>query len=294
MDENNMEQKKEQATIQLSLDKKKVNEINETRKIKPKVQKKKKANMYEHCVSRLNILIGCKFDCVYCRDSYQAQMKRQGPRCKKCYNYEVHLHEDRLVNLKYLPRTLKEFEFIWLNASSDISNIEISMMKKILWLIEYYSDRTFFIQTKDPSFYVMLEQNEKIIFPDNLILGITLETNRDDLYIQDPQKLGYISKAPLPSQRYKAFQQVKHLRKCITIEPVIDFHFNTFLAWIRVLKPERIYFGFETKKRCYLREPSLKKALAFYKHLCVLPGLKVFAKYIPFKYKLYDFQYSKK
>jgi hypothetical protein len=75
-----------------------------------------------------------------------------------------------------------------------------------------YPDRLFYWQTKNPA---CLSQYVDF-FPENTVLLTTIETNRDAGYRE-------ISKAPLPTQRYEDFLNVKWPRKIITIEPILDF-----------------------------------------------------------------------
>ena len=56
---------------------------------------KQKSNMYAN-TQTWNPFKGCRFDCTYCRPSFQLQAKRQMHICGKCYKYEPHCHEDRL------------------------------------------------------------------------------------------------------------------------------------------------------------------------------------------------------
>jgi hypothetical protein len=88
-------------------------------------------------------------------------------------------------------------------------------------------------------------------FPPNVLLGTTIETNRDNLYRG-------ISKAPLPSKRYEAMLKLKHPRKIVTVEPIIDFDVDVLESWIRRIGPEAVYFGYDSKNN-FLPEPELKK-----------------------------------
>ncbi len=214
-----------------------------------------------------NVFVGCReFWCSYCKKSFQAQMKRRMPKfdkdgnqyrgCQQCYDYAPHFHEERLIDeytKKHFPKT-KGDEFIWVGSSGDISFIKEENMEKILRVIKGYPDRTFFFQTKNPSWF------NRYSFPDNVILGITLESNR---WYKE------ISNAPTPFVRINDFYRLKHPRKIFTIEPILDFDFPLFLGWLKQFKPERIYVGYDThktwwmkgKERIYLREyePSLEK-----------------------------------
>lgn len=202
----------------------------------------KKGNMYGDSVKQWNPFVGCEFDCVYCRKSFQAQMKRQLHNCMDCYNYRPHFHSTRLRN--YLPKTEGD-QFIFTCSSSDISFIKSPWMSYIILRIKELDDRKFLIQTKQPNFF------KQFVFPDNVHLGITLETNRDIGYSQ-------ISKAPLPTIRARNFLEVDHESKFVTIEPILDFDLDEFVFMLSLINPERIYIGYDTKKN-NLKEPSLNK-----------------------------------
>ena len=201
-------------------------------------------NMYSDSKKQWNCFVGCKFDCVYCIKSFKAQMKRQKHNCIDCYNYEPHFHWDRLY--QKLPLTYGD-EFIWVGSSGDMSFCEKEWMLKILKRISEMPERTFFFQTKNPSWF------NQYSFPENCILGITLESNRD--YRE-------ISKAPLCRQRAYVFAEVNHPRKSVTIEPVLKFDLYTFMLMIIGISPERVKIGYDTKK-CKLPEPSLSKVKKF-------------------------------
>lgn len=218
-------------------------------------------NMYSDSIKQWNVFVGCKFDCSYCRKSFQAQMKRQKPKfdengkqyrgCQQCYDYEPHFHEERITKkyMKKLPNTFGD-QFIWVGSSGDISFIKVFNMMKILNKIEEYP-QTFFFQTKNPEFF------HKFKFPKNAILGITLETNR---YYPE------ISNAPYTYDRFYWFKRKDHPRKIVTIEPIMEFDFDIFLEWLKEISPERVYIGYDTKKN-YLPEPSLEKTKKLIKEL---------------------------
>jgi len=206
---------------------------------------KPQKNMYKDAFV-WNPYKGCEFECTYCIRSFQKQAKREMHRCLKCYNYIPHFHEERLNNQL---RLTKGDQFIWACSSGDIYFAKKIWIDSVIDIMKKKKNkkRTFFFQTKDPSCY------EKYDFPDNLILGITLETNRD----LDYEK---ISKAPKPSIRSKKFSEIQHKRKFITIEPILDFDIEEFLIMIKSINPERVYIGYDTKN-CNLTEPKLEKTL---------------------------------
>ena len=183
-----------------------------------------KTNMYQHSVYQWNPFVGCKHQCVYCLSSFQAQIKRWAKKnCPECYKFEPHYRhlEDRLK--QQLPRT-KFMQFIFTCSNGDVAFCKTESLRKIVDRIRSESSKTFLIQSKDP------EKFNRLIFPDNVILGITLETNRNKNY-------GKYSKAPIPSKRYGDFLAVKHPLKMVTVEPVMDFDLNVMVHWIKKINP---------------------------------------------------------
>lgn len=211
------------------------------------------SRMYEENRKSLNWFVGCGHDCVYCKPSFQRQMKRQGRRCQKCYDYEPHAHLERLM--KAPPRT-KAGEFIFFPSSGDPAFATLAELDKALIYVEKYSApairRDFLTQSKDPLCFLLNRR-----FPDNLILGTTIETNKT--VFNTPSYLKFyhqISDAPHPLRRYLTFMHVQHDRKEVTIEPILQFHLATLTSWIKRINPEFVYVGYDNHK-CRLPEPTL-------------------------------------
>lgn len=206
--------------------------------------------MYSDSVDGVsNIFVGCEFDCIYCKPSFQAQMKRQKHNCELCYQYTPHFHPIRLA--QSLPLT-KGDEFIWLIRSGDPSFMNPEDFQKVLNLIKSKPNRTFLIQTKDPSFL------KDYTFTPNTILGTTIESNKD----YD------ISKAPSVWHRKMGIESIDHPRKSITIEPIMDFTMELLINWMVDINPERIYIGYNSRpKQCKLTEPSLYKTCVLIREL---------------------------
>ncbi len=226
-------------------------------------KKIKKDNMYGDAKKGVsNLFVGCEFYCNYCLFSFQAQMKRQKPKfdkngkwrgCQDCYDYKPHFHPERLN--QSLPLT-KGDEFIWLVRSGDIVFARPEWIAQILDVmrLEKNKNKTFFLQTKAPEVFFYMKY--KLTIPDNLLLGITLETNRDKGY-------ELISKAPSPSDRVNTILEGKINIDIITIEPIMDFDLNLFVKIIKSINPKRIYIGYNSSnsKKCRLTEPPLAKTM---------------------------------
>ena len=76
------------------------------------------------------------------------------------------------------------------------------------------------------------------LFPWHSLIGVTIETNRDEYF----EKYG-ISKAPLPSERYKSFMNLNWHWKNIALEPIMDFDFDVILNWIQNINPVLIFLA---------------------------------------------------
>jgi hypothetical protein len=228
--------------------------------------------MYEQNVYFPDVFKGCLHNCVYCKPSFQRQAKRQKQRCQKCYTFEPHLHAERL-NRK-APATYSN-QFVFFPKGGDLCFADYWTVKKLLKYMRANPQTTFMSQSKDPEFWHKHEQ--KVELPKNLILGVTLETNKDDFYNRDvtskiystPSQYSFyshISKAQSPRDRYDSFRKICHSRKAVTIEPILKFDLERMIAWVEAIKPEFVYVGYDTKK-CKLPEPTLTETQALIGHL---------------------------
>lgn len=210
---------------------------------------KQKTRMYTD-VKSWNPFKGCQFDCAYCIPSFQLQAKRQKHNCGLCYEYTPHEHPERL-------NKFPSEKTVFVCGNSDICFSNIDYTHKIISAINNrnrrYPNKEYYFQSKRPEYFKPFLK----YFPDNVILITTLETNRDEGYRE-------VSKAPLPSKRYKQLKKLAYLRKVVTIEPVMNFDLQVFLDWIVELDPEYVWLGYNSRpKQVTLPEPSKKKMRKF-------------------------------
>jgi len=199
--------------------------------------------MYPLSVKQWNPYVGCRHNCVYCRPSFQAQLKRWAKnRCELCYRFEPHIHPERLD--QKLPKT-RYMQFIFTCACGDIAFCPTDYLKRIVERMRMMPDGTFLIQSKNPATF------RRVKWPRNVILGVTIETNRDDLAMK-------VSRAPPPSKRFRDFLEVEHEPKMVTHEPIMEFDLEALQEWDEELNPALIWIGYDSK-RCGLPEPSLEK-----------------------------------
>lgn len=209
------------------------------------MEKENKSRMYSG-VKTWNPFKGCKFDCIYCKPSFQQQSKRIGEKCPLCYNYDPHEHQDRL------KRSMPSAKIIFVCGNGDISFAKPEFVRQIIEHIKGHLKRCpykqFYFQSKNPACF---EQYLADFPKDNTILLATLETNRDEGYDQ-------ISKALVPSQRYHDFKALNWHRKVLTIEPIMKFDHDIFLKWILELQPKYVWLGYNSRtKQVQLPEPDL-------------------------------------
>jgi len=213
------------------------------------------SRMYDNAKT-WNPFKGCKFDCSYCKPSFQAQAKRQKHNCMKCYNYEPHYHVERMAQI---PKA----DIVFACGNGDVHFCERSYMEWMLEEVATRPDQTFYFQSKAPEVF------EQYDIPANVILVTTLETNRDRGYRDAVSKI-----APLPIARHAQFMELSYPRKVVTVEPIMDFDEATFADDIIALKPEYVWVGYNSRpKQVQLPEPSLEKTQKLIKQIraCGIP-----------------------
>ena len=146
-------------------------------------------------------------------------------------------------------RKFKPGDFVFVSDMGDMWGdwVPRDWILRVLKYIRRYPRSTFLFLTKNPARY-----HEFLDFmPENVVLGATIETNRDTLTAE-------ISRAPPPSKRYHAMRTLPWPRKLISIEPVLDFDHEILLKWVLDIGPELVYIGYDNYNN-RLREPSLAK-----------------------------------
>jgi len=192
--------------------------------------------MYED-TKTWNPFKGCNFDCIYCENSFKRQAKRQKHNCIKCYNYEPHFHPERLNKI---PKA----DLVFACANGDISFANRKQLASILRAMQLKPKQTFLLQTKNPHCLYGWR------IPSNVIVGTTIETNRDTKNI---------SKAPKTEQRLRYISDLL-CRKAVTIEPILDFDSEVLRQWIWDINPEIVWVGYANHtKDLNLDEPELSK-----------------------------------
>ncbi|MDP2815716.1 MAG: hypothetical protein Q8O19_03450, partial [Rectinemataceae bacterium] len=205
---------------------------------------------------------GCNFKCKYC--AFEALQHRFGITDED-RAYKPHIHLERLDKK---PRSTSGDEFVTIGLNGDISFASDEVIEQIIAYCTRWSDRTFLIQSKNPARFIETDGTgtRKFKFPENVILGCTLETNYS-LIPSAPAPGEYvpyntISKAPDTVIRAEAMIEIQDNRKIITIEPILNFHPETMKYMIEAINPIAVYIGYDSGRH-KLPEPPLQKTLEF-------------------------------
>ena len=193
---------------------------------------KQKGNMYGFVTHTWNVIKGkCPHDCSYC---YMKEFPQGALRFDE----------------KELKTDLGEGNFIFVGSSCDMfaDDVKGQWILKVLDHCKRYPKNTYLFQTKKPK--NMKRYIE--VFPENTIFGTTIESNRDYK----------VSKASIPDRFFISFFP----RRMITIEPIMDFDLEMFVALIKGLEPEFVNIGADSKEH-NLPEPSWEKCASLIREL---------------------------
>jgi len=214
---------------------------------------KTKGKRMFNVVSRTwNPVTGCLHECTYCWARRLALTKLKN-RERYADGFKPKLNKEEFA-IRF-----NEGEFIFVSDMGDLFGYFIpeEWISKVLDYVRKFPRTFFLFLTKNPIRY--LEFLDKM--PPNAILGATIETNRDEDYLDFS-----LSRAPLPSERIKAMKELPWPRKFISIEPILDFDLEIFIKDIREISPIMVYIGYDNYNN-KLPEPPLQKTLELIKVL---------------------------
>lgn len=141
--------------------------------------------------------------------------------------FEPHLVEEEL------RRSFRPGQFVFVAFMGDIAFATLEEFRKILTRIMDFPQTRFLIQTKNPKQLWDWWMDRAITLPSQVMLGTTLETNRD---------YG-LSKAPSPIKRVDYLSRFTHPAKFLSIEPIMDFDLEEMVTWVKILHPSIIEIG---------------------------------------------------
>jgi DNA repair photolyase len=207
---------------------------------------KQSGDMYGFVTHTWNVIKGkCSHDCCYC------YMKRFPQK-------------DLWFDEKEFKTDLEKGNIIFVGSSTDMfaKDVPESWIKRVLAFCLVNNKNTYLFQTKNPERFYDFEE----FFGDNIILGITLETNREN-------DLGRCDKREYRASDFQYFSEnYKHINKfktMVTIEPIMQFDLEKFVSWIKDIKPDFINIGADSnnKKSYSFQEPSKEDVLKLVEEL---------------------------
>jgi len=202
-----------------------------------------KGNMYEWAEPWNPLGGGCSHKCGYC----SSKNFMRYPEFAKKYSGEPKLMEHEFRNLGY-NKTL------FVVAQNDLfaENVPQTYIMRIQRHCARF-DNEYLFQSKNPG--RMLDFI--LWFPKKSILCTTIESNRD-----------YDNcNAPNMKDRAYAIYHLGHVFKTmVTIEPIMDFDLDEFVALLKFANPDEVNIGADSKRH-NLPEPSKEKLLALIEEL---------------------------
>ena len=180
---------------------------------------KSRGNMYSWVSHTWSPVRGCEFDCKYC---YVKSMR----------GYST---EPRIVE-KELTFSLGENKTIFVCSMADLFGgwVQRAWIELVLQHCKDYPKNTYLFQSKNPRRFLDFID----LFPEQTILGTTIETNRD---------FTLISKAPRKVSRSVAMREIQSFKKEITIEPIMMFDLDEMVNLIEKAKPNFVAIGADSK-----------------------------------------------
>lgn len=192
--------------------------------------KKQKGNMYEFVSHMWGPIRGkCSHDCSYCY-------------MKKWPLPPLHIDE------RDLKTNLGEGNFIFVCHTIDLfaDDVPAEWIMRVLKRLRAYPKNRYLLQSKNPERFLRFIGG----FPDEVLLGTTIETNRDIVN----------SKAPSVLQRANALYRLSGFgyETMVTIEPIFDFDLNDLVNLVITANPKWVNIGADSKGH-NLPEPPKEK-----------------------------------
>jgi len=207
---------------------------------------KSKGNMYPFVSHTWNPIRGrCPHQCSYC------YMKK----------YKV---GDLRLEFKELRTGLGSKNFIFVGSSTDMFSESVypGWINFVLEHCRKYPENKYLFQSKNPGRFKKFVDK----FPPDTILGTTIETNIANLIVR-------YSTSPLPYERVNHMMDLA-FPKMISIEPIMEFDLKTMIDWIRMIAPEFVAIGADSKG-WKLEEPSPEKVLVLIAELKYITKVKI-------------------
>jgi len=185
-------------------------------------------------------VIGCLHNCSYCWARNLAETKlKDKEKYKDGFKPKIFEYE---LSKKFYSK------FVFITDMGDLFGtwVPSEWILNVIDAIKNSPSSLFLFMTKNPSRY-----NEFLeIFPQNVVLGATIESNREYK----------VSKTPKAAKRYLAMRDLPFNKKMVSVEPIMDFDLEILVQWISDIKPILVHVGYDNYNN-NLPEPSLSKTM---------------------------------
>ncbi len=202
---------------------------------------KQSSRKFPEITGTWNPVIGCLHNCLYCwARRYAARLSKMGVEPYASRGFQPTFIAERL------RRRFSKNSFIFVSDMGDLFGewVPDRWISRVLDKVRMTPQTLFLLLTKNPQRYLELGD-----LPDNVVLGATIESNRD---------YPSLSNAPPQSQRIEAMKKIEHDHKAIVVEPILDFDLEEFTRDVKELSPSFIYIGYDNYG-FNLPEPPLQK-----------------------------------
>ena len=183
------------------------------------------------------VFSGCGFECSYCNARKAALTRfRHFERYRDGFR-------PKFIE-KELRRRFKPRQFVFICYMGDIAFATRTQVINIIDRVREFLETNFLLISKHPGMFWYWH----LVYPDNLYLGSTIETNRDN----------QLTKAPPPKFRKQYLAAYDHPKKFLSIEPIMDFDLEELGEWVQEIQPSIIEVGADNYHN-HLPEPSWEK-----------------------------------
>jgi protein gp37 len=210
--------------------------------------------MFDMINATWNPVVGCLHWCSYCWARRLAETK-----LKNVERYRDGF-KPKLVEKELNRRFHKKYVFAVDMGDLFGDWVPSEWILKVIEAIKNSPSSYFLFLTKNPKRYMEFLD----LYPENVVLGATIETNRDYP----------VPKAPPTVERYEFMKKLPFENKIVSIEPIMNFDLEPFVEWIRDINPVMVHIGYDNYHN-KLTEPSLTKVRELIQQLSAFTNVKL-------------------